>query len=74
MDAPARFIRRHDQGVGQQRTQHVELVLPMSGQSLEQSVHLSLAQRQVLQELQHQTYFVEGQTDDINEVGNLQDK
>src|SRR5262249_16824916 len=41
--------------------------------SLEQRVHLSLAHRQILQELQHRTHFVEGQPDAINEVGNLQD-
>ena len=63
----------HHQRVGQQRTQHLELVLPVPGQMLQQRVGLRFAQRQILQELQQQTDFVEGQADDINEVGDLDD-
>ena len=66
VDAPTRLVGMHHQRVGQQRAQHVELVLPVPRQLLQQGVGLRFAQLQVLQELQHQTDFVEGQADDIN--------
>src|SRR5271170_3402959 len=44
----------------------------MLGQALQQRVSLRFAQRQVLQELQSETHFVERQADDINKVSDLQ--
>src|SRR5271156_4712061 len=44
----------------------------MLGQALQQRVSLRFAQGQVLQKLQSEAHFVEGQADDINEVSDLQ--
>jgi hypothetical protein len=63
----------HHHRVGQQRAQHFELVLPMTRQLFEQGIRLRFAEREILQELKHLTNFIEGQTDDIHEVGDLDD-
>ena len=55
VNAPTRFVAMDHQGIRQQRTQHVELLLPVPRQLPQQRVGLGLAQWQTLQESQGQT-------------------
>src|SRR5205814_10578250 len=73
VDAPTGFVGMHHHRVGQERAQHIKLLLPMPGQLPQQRIRLAFAEPKILQELQHLTNLVKGQADDINEVGNLDD-
>src|SRR5450432_3779154 len=73
VDAPTRLVRMHYHRVSQQRTQDLELILPMPRQLAQQAIRLSFTEFQILQELQGQTNFVKGQPHDINEVSDLND-
>ncbi len=72
VDAPARLIGMHYQRVGQQQAQQLEFLFPLPRQLVQQGVGLRLPQRQVLEEVHQQAYFVEGKADHVHLVGNGQ--
>src|SRR5215471_10521332 len=74
VETPTRLVGMHQRRMGQQRTQRLELVLPMPRQAVQQGIGLRLVQPQVLEEVQQGADLVEGQTDDIDEKGDLQDE
>ena len=63
----------HHQRVGQQRAEHVELFMPMPRQLVQQGVGLRLAQLQILEEVKHETDFVEREANDIDLKGDGDD-
>src|SRR5438552_833531 len=73
VETPAGLVGMDHQRVSQQGAEYVELVLPVPGQLPEQSIRRRFVQPQILQELQGQTYLVERQTHDLNEVCDLDD-
>lgn len=74
VETPTRLVGMHQRRMGQQRTQRLELVLPMPRQAVQQGIGLRLVQPQILEEVQQGADLVEGQTDDIDEKGHLQDE
>src|SRR5258708_21797792 len=63
----------HHQRVRQQGAENFKFVLPMTRQLMEQSVGLRLSQFQVLEEVEDETNFVEGQAHDIDLIGDRND-
>jgi len=65
VQTPTRLVGVHHQRVGQQGAEDLELVVPVTRQLAEQRVGLRLAQLQMLEEVEHETDFVEGEADDV---------
>ena len=63
----------HHQRVGHQRAEVVELLVPVPRQLMQQGVGLGLAQLQLLEEVEHQSGLVEGEADDVDQVGDGED-
>ena len=59
--------------IRQQRAEYIKLVFPMTRQPIEQSVRLRLRELEVLEKMQQQADFVEGQPDEVNQIGDFGD-
>src|SRR5207248_7135276 len=73
VQTPARLVGMHHQRVRQQGAEDLEFVLPMTRQLMEQRIGLRFTQLQTLKKAEHETDFVEGETDDIDQIGNGND-
>lgn len=68
---PSRLVHVNDGGMSNQGTQRVELVVPILRQLPQQGVRLRFGQRQLIEESQHGTGFVQGDANGVHQEGGV---
>ena len=63
----------HHKGIRHQRAQHLELLLPMPRQPVEQRIHLAFLHWEILEKAQQFAGFVERQADTVYQMRDLTD-